>query len=174
MATSTTPAAGTNGTPAGTSKPSPAAKAVARHARKLARKAGNGSNPGKPSKGTGKPSKGTKAAPAKLVRANPTNTVAKAYTAKAHGVPVQVTPVQGRGGNRVTVHGHNVCAVLRLLGSKGWGAARATVLLGKLGLGGVVGTSTVGCQVYGYKVRGTPAPLTGAQYAQLAKLAPQG
>lgn len=113
-----------------------------------------------------------KAKPApKPERAAPTNTVEEGYTAKAKGVPVAVEPVQGRGGNRVTVFGHNVSAVLRWFGANGHGAKAATACLKALGLEGVVSPVTVGCQVYGHATRGEPADLTREEGATLLRLA---
>jgi hypothetical protein len=167
--------ASSNTAPA-TTTPAPQGKA----ARKAARKALVAAATGKPAKAPSSPATGRKPAggtngaaagnkpaaaqqggkagkgkqpPAKPARALPTK----------HGVPVAVAPVQGRGGNRVTVYGYNVCAVLRWYGANGHGAAAAHAMLRGLGLGEVVGGNTVGCQVYGHATRGTPAPLTAAQ-----------
>ena len=86
--------------------------------------------------------------------AKPTNTVDKAYERTVKQVPVSVTPVQGRGGNRITVWDHNITGVLRWFGRQGLGVSAAKTFLKAIGLETVIGNATVGCQVYGHLIHG--------------------
>jgi hypothetical protein len=95
--------------------------------------------------------------------AKPTNTVEESYEEKVKGVPVSVTPVQGRGGNRITVWGYPITSVLRYFGRNQLGIDKARTFLKSIGLEKVIGNATVGCQYYGHNIHG------GGKVAELSK-----